>query len=273
MGNRIIATLALALCSVAGFAQSSVRVDVEAVRTSTVAGPYARYARQLLGINASEESLETIEIKSVTLSDERAAEGVRSASFRVEGSVEPNFDDVPQTAEMIAATTIEQKAKAAADAIKALRAVRKNILSGDTDASFTGNALGDAMNEIIRQENLFLKLFLGYTTQEKMSRSFIVDLKPGVTSYVVFRVSDTSTLVDAGYPVGRPYILNVTAEPVTEKGATDEQLALLGKRQVVVEKTIPAVCSLSLSDGMSVIVSTRALLPEFGKTIKVIENK
>ena len=269
----LIASLLLLWAAAAG--AQDIRVDIEGVRTCNVPGPFAKYARQYLGINVFEEALETFEIKSAQLF--LVSQG-KESDDKVYWSecipAEPSFDDVPYTKEMLAAASIDDKARLAAEIILKLRDTRMDILGGNTDASYTGEALGDAMQEISRLENLYLKLFSGYVTREVIKRSFTLDINKGNTSYVAFRVNDDAMPVDGKFPAGKPYILSVYPEKQNVSGATEEALRSVNPRKQRVEQTlVPCNCTVTLSDGMDVLIRTKLQLVQFGSTIyKIVNN-
>ena len=70
--------------------------------------------------------------------------------------------------------TIEMKAKEAAEMVLKARRERFNISTGNTDATFSGEALGAALAELDRVEQEYLTLFTGYTVSQVKSPSPIL---------------------------------------------------------------------------------------------------
>lgn len=275
MRKLLLTATLLSLWTAAAVAQN-IRVDIEGERSCNIPGPFAKYARQYLGINVFEETLSTFDIKSAKLS--AVSQGNESGdNIYLSESVpaESSFDDVPYTREMLDAANVDGKARVAANIILKLRDTRMNILNGNTDASYTGEALGDAMKEISRLESLYLKLFTGYSTREVIKRSFILDINKLEASYVAFRVTDDALPVDGKFPAGKPYILSVYPEKQNlSGGASEKELRSVNPRhQRVEEIVVPCDCTVTLSDGMDVLIRAKLQLTQFGNTIYKIVNK
>ncbi len=73
-------------------------------------------------------------------------------------SVQNNMVAVQQ--DMVVTKSIEQRAREAADMIFSLRKKRVEIVTGDTDATFSGEAMAAAIQEISRMEKEYLSLYL-----------------------------------------------------------------------------------------------------------------
>ena len=83
---------------------------------------------------------------------------------------------VPVEHRVLVDKTLEDKAADAADMILNVRRDRLNIASGNTDASYSGEAMGAALRELDRIEKEYLSLFRGYTVSRTYTASF--DIRP-----------------------------------------------------------------------------------------------
>ena len=137
--------------------------------------------------------------------------------------------------------TPEIKAQEAADLILKARKERFNISTGNTDATFSGEALGAALAELDRVEKEYLTLFTGYTVTREQTGSF--DVIP-------------SGLVPEG--AGTVYYLEFEPDEVTDPitGAKDTKNA--------VHYRIPAVCNVKLTAGGKTLFTSRIPVYQLG---------
>ena len=138
-----------------------------------------------------------------------------------------------------------------------LRRTRVQIVTGDTDASFSGEAMAAALEEIDRLEKEYTSLFVGYSDFQTQKFNFDVIPQKGTNMYIAFRLSDTEGLLPAEAASGRPYVLNVTA-------AESLAPAAASKSKTAVRYRIPAVCTVKLMDGATALFQTRVPVYQFG---------
>ena len=152
--------------------------------------------------------------------------------------------------------TPEMKAREAADMILKARKERFNISTGNTDATFSGEALGAAIAELDRVEKEYLTLFTGYTVSREQSGSF--DIVPSGTTrkYAAFRLNGKDGLVNEG--AGTVYSLEFAPEEVS-----DPQTALRDTKNVV-HYRIPAVCNVRLTTGGRTLFESRIPVYQLG---------
>ena len=155
--------------------------------------------------------------------------------------------------------TPEMKAKEAADLILKARQERFNISTGNTDATFSGEALGAALAELDRVEKEYLTLFTGYTVSREQSGSF--DIVPSATArkqqYPAFRLSGRDGLVTEGPGT----IYNLEFEPVE---VSDGQSAAKDSKNMV-HYRIPAVCNVRLTSGGKTLFGSRLPVYQLGR--------
>lgn len=165
--------------------------------------------------------------------------------------------------DILVAKTDEQKAREAADMILMLRKTRIAIVTGDTDANYSGESMGSAVSEITRLEKEYLSLFIGYSEYQTQKVSFDViphdDTRNHV--YVAFRISDSEGLVSADNISGKPYMLDIVSEGVNAAGQNTK-----GSAKGSILYRVPAVCSVKLTDGVNLLLQTRIPIYQFGIT-------
>lgn len=154
--------------------------------------------------------------------------------------------------------TPEMKAKEAADLILKARRERFNISTGNTDATFSGEALGAALAELDRIEKEYLILFTGYTVTREQHGSF--DVVPSASArnqqYPAFRLSDRDGLVQSGAGTAC-YIEFEPVEVAEVPGAKDMKNA--------VHYRVPAVCIVRLTTGGKTLCETRVPVYQLGR--------
>ena len=300
--------------------QTSLSFEVEAVRESFFAGPYAKYAEKYLGIKASETNSVTYRISSVkmtpyieadvqhrytvTIPEEAvgtftqfSTQGLisvseggfgRESSWRFPGNASAdfaakglsanytaeattlyqgvkggdNYNQVAVSQNVVVAKTVEQKAKEAADMILKLRSTRIQIITGDTDANYSGESMGAAIDEISRLEKEYLSLFIGYsiTETQKMNYEFVPVNDTRNHVFVAFRLSDTAGLLSPEDVSGKPYFVDIVSEGM-DLAQTEDKFR---KKDTVIYYRTPAVCSVKLSDGNNILLETRVPICQFG---------
>ena len=302
-------------------------IQVEAEREVFTAGPYARFARKYLGLDARQEDqiqfrITQLQVRPfleadpahsfminltglknavanfalfqsqglIFLSDsnlgkeEKFRFGVQSKTeftdkglssnltqeqitlYRAEQSASGiNRVAVPQS--QTVEKSVEKRAEEAAELIFRLRTERVKIITGDTDATFSGAALGDAIKEIARLEEEYLSLFLGKSVFSVQTRQF--DVIPSANqprqTYIAFRLSDTEGLVPSSNISGRPIVLELKADAEQPKGPS--VLPDAGKTAVKLFYRKPVAMQLMISDGQELLAQSRVLIYQLGQIL------
>lgn len=158
----------------------------------------------------------------------------------------------------------EKRAEEASDQIFNLRTKRLNIITGDTDATFSGDALRAAVEEINRLEDEYLSLFMGKKRTGTQRMSFdIVPVKNNEKQiYIAFRISETSGLMPANNLSGRPVVLELVAE--SGEGSLSSDISA-GKGTVLYRK--PAIVNARLMDGQQLLMQSRIPVYQLGTTL------
>ena len=176
------------------------------------------------------------------------------------------YDRVSVQQSMVVEKSLEKRAEEAAAMIFALRDQRLKIITGDTDASYDGEAMGAALAEIARLEDEYMTLFTGYseTRSQKMTFDIVPEKERDSQLYVAFRISETEGLVPADNISGKPVILEVTPQTVAPSLPEGGKVSKKARDNEFVTYRIPAICTVKLSDGMNVIFQSRVPVYQLG---------
>lgn len=199
--------------------------------------------------------------------------GATTTLFRLVKS-ENGFEKVGVQQSQVVEKSLEKKAEEAAKAIFNIRERKTQIITGDTDATFSGEALNAAVTELNRMEEEYLSLFYGITETSVQKVSFDVIPKKGVNKYSAFKIADGQGLVSASAAAqGRVVSLELTAEDagaVNASGAKSSGGAVINYR-------IPAVVLCKVVDSGKTLFETRfpvyQLGQEFSFPINTLLNK
>ena len=104
-----------------------------------------------------------------------------------------------------------------------------------------------------------------------MSNSFEIIPEPGVQNAVAFRLSQTAGLVAPDDYSGTPWFVEIVPEVLAAPAAEAEQPVKGGKKKAPEQKLrcrIPAVCTVTLGDGVAVILNQRVPVYQLGEEIE-----
>ncbi len=174
---------------------------------------------------------------------------------------EEAYTTVSVQQQVMVAKTLEQKAAETASLIFDLRKKRIQILTGDTDATYSGQAMGDAVAEIARLEKEYLSMFTGYTETSVQTVKYEIVPERDRTIYIAFRFSDTSGLLGADELSGTPIVLEITPTQIPDAETGGEIKTTSSKYAVY---RVPAVCTLKLRSGTDVLMTTRLPIHQYG---------
>lgn len=162
--------------------------------------------------------------------------------------------------DMLVEKTPEQKASEVAEQIFEIRKNKYKILVGDTDATYSGEAMKATIDELNRLEQDYISLFMGYSIYNTQTASF--EVVPSASNknqvYVAFRISEQEGLVPSDNMMGKPYYLELKPEKVDMPADAREGNGLRYR--------IPAVCALRLHDGVNTLLQTRIPVYQLGIT-------
>ena len=173
---------------------------------------------------------------------------------------ESAYNRVSVQQNMVVEKTLEQKAAETANTILELRRQRLQIVTGDTDATYSGEAMGAAIDELTRLEQEYMTLFIGYSEYQTQRMKFDVIPEAGRENqmYIAFRISDKNGLVPADDMTGRPVVMEMNpqtfAQPDVKKAGT-----------AVVYYRIPAMCTVKLKNGADLLLQSRVPVYQLGQ--------
>ncbi|MBQ7575682.1 MAG: DUF4831 family protein [Bacteroidales bacterium] len=167
--------------------------------------------------------------------------------------------------------SLEKKAAEAAQTIFSLRKSRIQIITGDTDATFSGEALKAAIDEITRLEEEYLTLFYGITERSLQTMQF--DVTPDAANsrqmYVAFRISDTEGLLPSDNLAGRPVVLQITGAKAKEAQISDAAGRKAAGTRKQIYYRIPATSTVRILDGEEMLLQSRVPVYQLGSTASV----
>jgi hypothetical protein len=171
------------------------------------------------------------------------------------------YNKVAIQQDMVVEKSLERKAQEAAEMIFKLRKTRVQIITGDTDANYSGAAMSSALEEISRLEKEYMTLFTGYSEFQTQAKHF--EIVPAnderMKVQVVFRLSDEEGLLSADNMSGKPYFVDISPEEIAGNAGSKA-----GKGAGTIVYRIPALCSVKLPDGSDVLLTTRLPIYQFG---------
>ena len=175
-----------------------------------------------------------------------------------------SFNRVAVHQNRVVSKPLDQRAEEAAEKLLELRETRLDILSGNTEGDFSGEALGAAVREIAALEQEYLSMFTGYSIRECQTLSF--DLIPGAGAkrsvQVAFRLSEEEGLLPADNLSGQPFTIEYDPEP----GTGDDEVPDPKWKGEYVRYRIPTVCRIRISDGVKSYLTARIPIAQKGRT-------
>lgn len=176
------------------------------------------------------------------------------------------MERVPVQQTQVVEKSLEKRAEETATAIFRLRAKRLEIITGETDATFSGEALKAAINEINRLEEEYLSLFIGKSTYDKQRMTFdVVPVRESPRQiYIAFRISENQGLLPADNVSGSPVVLELLKE--NGQPAASFNMDLTAERGRVLYR-VPEIMIAKISDGQNTLLQTRVPVYQFGKVL------
>lgn len=177
------------------------------------------------------------------------------------------------------AKTLEDKAAEAAKIILEARQDRHNIAIGNTDANYSGESMGAALEELTKIEKEYLVLFTGYDTVSEFHATF--EVLPSATArthrYTAFYMTEDGKLVKETKGKARPYELEFTPVSVPDVNAEPVQDASgkLKKQEkpATIHYRIPAICRVRLLEDGAALAETRVPVYQLGREAEMPFNQ
>ncbi len=200
--------------------------------------------------------------------------------YRTVKNAQGSYEKVAIKQSQVVEKSTEKKAQEAANLILSLREQRVNIITGNTDATFSGDALRAAVEEITRLEEEYMSLFIGTTSYAatRMDFDVIPSVGMGEEMTVAFRISEVDGLVSTSEVSGRPIVIRITPEEMAEAEGVDGMEPDITEKYV--EKKgkskedrgsifyrVPSICNVQLIDGQEVLMQSRVPVYQKGYTL------
>ncbi|MBP5504910.1 MAG: DUF4831 family protein [Bacteroidales bacterium] len=172
------------------------------------------------------------------------------------------YEKVAVSQSQVVEKSAEKKAAETAATIFKLRSMRLAIVTGDTDATYSGEAMDAAIKELLRMEDEYMSLFYGTTVESVQTMNFDVvpQAKNKEHKYVAFRLSDTEGLVPASDLSGRPIVLDLELDPKSDS----PEAAAKGE---CIYYRVPRTATARVFDGAQMLLQTRIPIYQLGETL------
>lgn len=184
-----------------------------------------------------------------------------SATLYRNAKKESAYDRVSMQQNMLVEKTLEQKAAETASMILDIRRQRLQIVTGDTDATYSGEAMGAAIEELARLEKEYMTLFIGYSEYQTQRMRF--DVIPEASRdnqiYVAFRLSDKNGLAPSDDLTGKPVVMEVVPQEFKQV-----EVKKRSKEEMVYYR-IPAICTIKLKNGADLLLQSRVPVYQLGQ--------
>ena len=198
---------------------------------------------------------------------------VETTLYKNVKNAQGGYDKVAIQQSQVVEKSLEKKAQEIANEIFKLRRQRVQIITGDTDATYSGEAMGAAIAEITRLEQDYLSLFLGKVETATQKLGYDVVPKQGVERqiFVALRISDKDGLLMPDNVLGRPIVLEITPEVAKAPDAEVQDISTVKTKKPnvgTIYYRVPAVCVVKVLDGQDLLLQTRIPVYQMGQTIE-----
>ncbi len=252
---------------------SAIAVRVVVKSENIEVGKYARYAQKYLGVRAPLVSKVVSTIESATLALAPldfyiASQDMMSGSKDYRDMVVER-PELPINMLSAQALSEEQAAAVAAKKIFELRALRKDILSANLGEALYGAGLPAALESISKEEEAYVEMFMGKTTNSYESRLFLVPMSEDSQRYIVCRISGNRGIVADTDMSADPLLLQITPSKLDKQSslpATDDRFRFARFR-------VANNAKCELFYGGKLVTANQLPLFEFGYEISVPTNR
>lgn len=272
--KKITVLAVLLLTSISMYAQeikqqTTLQITLKVRQEQVIMGPYSRYAKQYLGINAPLNNKTIYTIEGASISGEKAPHQHKNERL-VSGNKLVNtpkqrvdFIDVSINPITTGITTRSDAdlAKSAAETIFTLRKRRFDMVTGESNE--LGAGMGAAVKEMKRLEKEYLSLFTGITSVDYITYVFNVTPTAGKDRYMICRMSDSNGVLPEMDVMGEPILL--TIKPMnTLPAATPSK----GKKEVAAPQVLhPEMVECTLFVGTDKLMSESLPMYQYGKVL------
>lgn len=243
-----------------------ISINVESIENEIKASPYSRYGKSLLGLNLPEKDSTFFNISkiSITAYTEPDYDSLYTISLierqkhefenlKEEGFIykQPMPNESKSSATIFPIKTScpkiwvkpnYEEARKAVSNINRYREDRYNIVTGNTDATYSGEAMRAALTELHDAENKLLSSFLPSTNTYIHSYTFDFVPLSVCTRLEAFCFSESLGVLPANSPEGTPYYLEISIEEIADPSYTDTEQ----KEENALTYRVPAICTVKV---------------------------
>lgn len=284
--------------------QTSISVEVSAIRTEYVPGEFAKYAERYLHVQGvkrmAETTCEITDMKVYTegepdtlktfvikQKDKSSASNVQltpkgilvaiNTNQELEQHVLPKSVSTHHalngkkylTAEILEASSSAKMAELIAQEIFDIRDSKNTIRRGQAESMpKDGASLRIVLDDLDKQEEALLQLFVGYTDTTTIYEKYTITPKTDIQKETLFRFSTKSGFVDSDDLQGEPYYITVTDKRSAQKPTEKES----AKRKISgVVYNVPGSARVTISSMTGVLYDQDLQMGQFG-TMDTLNN-
>jgi hypothetical protein len=162
---------------------------------------------------------------------------------------------------------LEEAAAQAAQTLFTLRKRRFDLVSGEAGENVFGAGLAAALDELKRQEEAYVALFMGSRSVQQIVRSYEIVPEAGKNTVIVCRFSETGGLLADSDLSGRPVLLEMTPEQKVQRTVLPRPGGRENRGSVFYRVADIARCR--LLDEMNVLLDERVPVYQFGQVVDI----
>ncbi|MCF0173364.1 MAG: DUF4831 family protein [Bacteroidales bacterium] len=254
-------------------ADPSVRMAINLKGKATASANFLQFCSQGL-IVASDSytgKAEAWRFPSIANNDQFAGKDVdgnltdaNTTLYRTVKTSTGGYEKVSVSQKQVVEKSAEKKAAETAATIFELRRQRLAIVTGDTDATYSGEAMGAAIGEINRLESEYMSLFYGKSIEsvERMNFDVVPSADKKDQMYVAFRLSDSDGLLPASDVMGRPIVLQLELDNLVQNTVKEAS-----KGGETIFYRVPRTATARVLDGEKMLLQTRIPIYQLGQTM------
>ncbi len=171
--------------------------------------------------------------------------------------------EVPETYSEDVELTIDLKAKELANTIHTLKQSRVDLITGNTDAEYSGEAMRAVIDELEESTEDFFTMFYGYKKNYTQREKFDIVPNGSDNSIVICRLSDTKGILPSDSKEGRPIVLTISSDSTKDTTNTSESAAKSGSGTFI-RYRVPAYVNVVISDGNTILFKRKVQILQYG---------
>lgn len=247
--------------------QTTIEIILKVRKEQVVMGPYARYAKQYLGVTVplNNKTIYSIVDASIqeTIPNQNKKSDVLVCENKIVNSASQRIDFIDVSINPIT-TGISTRsdaeiARSAAETIFTLRKRRFEMVTGESIDLGAGTEA--AIKEMARIEREYLNLFTGITSTEYISYVFEVIPSTSRDKYIVCRISENGGILNETDLTGEPVLL------VIKSLNTLPEAPARSKKDATTKVLQPEIVECTLFIGTDKMLSENIYMYQFGKLL------